>query len=68
MTKKDPKPTFVVQLPLDRVQTVHKTSEDYPPTDIGQYGLYSADNQSQDELLLLGELENRAVEDGAMRG
>lgn len=70
ITKKGLKPIFTVPIPLDQVEkAVHKTSEDYPPKKVRQYGgLYSADNQSLERLLVLNDLENQVVENGAKSG
>jgi hypothetical protein len=70
ITKKGLKPIFTVPIPLDQAEkAVHKTSEDYPPKKVRQYGgLYSADNQSLERLLVLNDLENQVVENGAKSG
>jgi len=69
IAKKGLKPIFTVPIPPNQVEeAVHKTPEDYSPGNIGQYGdLFSADNQSRYQLLMLNDLENQAVENGTKR-
>jgi hypothetical protein len=48
---------FATPIPLSRVEvTLHRTSEAYPPANVGRYvsyGPYSAESQSQDKPLVL---------------
>ena len=57
-----PKMRFATPIPPNRVElTLHRTSEAYPPAKVGQYvsfGPCSAENLSQDNLLVLSILED----------
>jgi hypothetical protein len=53
-----PKIVFAALRPLDRVQVpFHRSSDDHPPANMGEYGPYNADSQSQ-VLDICNDLEN----------
>ena len=63
----DPKQVFAAPIPLNRVEVaVHKSSENYPPGNMCQFGLYNADSQSQDQSFVLNICND--IEDGVKTG
>ena len=50
----DPKRIFAAPIPPNRIEVaVHKSSENYPPVNMGQDGPHCADSQSQDRSFVL---------------